>query len=170
MESLEPVINLLVVLTVLSVAAERITNALKLRHSELRTPTQTPEGEKKREEQITYRGLTVGILLAIFVKANIFEILGHLDTPWETLGWVQVSGSQWFRDPSTANWGAFLYALGGSAITGIALGFGSKFWHDILDTVFELRGMAKRAGQKTKATAGARAGAASPRRGGGTDG
>ena len=32
-----------------------------------------------------------------------------------------------------------LYAAGGCIITGVALGFGSKFWHDMLDIVFNAR-------------------------------
>ena len=48
MESLEPLINLLAVLTVLSVIAERITNLLKLRDKRLRVKQPTLEEERLR--------------------------------------------------------------------------------------------------------------------------
>ena len=153
MNTLEPIVNLLVVLTVLSIAVERATNAFKLHNVELRVESKSKEVEKVREQRITDRSLAVGVVLAVLAKANFFEIVTHLDAPWETLGWAHASGSQWFRDPATMAWGSFFYALGGSAVTGIALGFGSKFWHEILDSVLELRGIAKGASQIRKAEA-----------------
>jgi hypothetical protein len=159
MESFEPLINLLIVLTVLSVAAERATNLLKLRHADLRVAVKEKPEEKRREERITFRSVFVGIFLAILVKADFFEILSNLDSPWQTLGWVQVSGSEWVRAPASAGAGTALYAILGSVVTGVALGFGSKFWHEVLDAVLELRGYAQRlrereaSGQGTDATA-----------------
>ncbi len=139
MTTFEPLINLIVLLTALSVAAERVTNVLKLRHPDLRNERGTRAEEKDRERGITIRSVAVGMVLAIAMKADLFEILAELDAPWETLGWVQVSAGQWTRAAATVGVGPFLYALIGSAFTGIALGFGSKFWHDILDIVFQLR-------------------------------
>ena len=50
-ESFQPIINLLVLLTALSVAAERITNLVKLRNPDLRNRTKqgllTPIRKKK---------------------------------------------------------------------------------------------------------------------------
>ena len=143
-ETFQPLINLLVLLTALSVAAERISNLVKLQNSQLRTTKKSEAAEKRRELAIAGRTLWVGIVLAILVKANFFEILTHLDNPWGTLGWVQIQGYQWLRTPATKSLGTFLFALAGSAITGIALGFGSKFWHDILSVIYEVRRMAKR--------------------------
>lgn len=148
MTTFEPLINLVVLLTVLSVAAERVTNVLKLRSPELRNERVGREDEKDRERAITVRSVAVGMLLAIAMKADLFEILAELDAPWETLGWVQVSAGQWARATATAGVGPFLYALVGSAVTGIALGFGSKFWHDILDTVLELRKIVQQVKEK----------------------
>ena len=87
-------------------------------------------------------GVCVGV--AVLVKANLFEILNSLDAPWQTLGWMELGDAKWsaaaaLHSPSTA-----LYAVLGSAVTGVALGFGSKFWHEALDGVLELRGIAKR--------------------------
>ncbi len=158
MTSLEPLINLLIVLTVLSVAAERVTTFFKLRNNDLRDSKTTKLSEKEREQQITFRSLMAGVFVAVAVKADLFEMLTHLDAPWDTLGWVKVSGAAWVRTPATAGLGTAIYAAVGSAITGLALGFGSKFWHEILDAVFELRGIAKKVRERAQAGAGARTG------------
>ena len=143
MQAFEPLINLLVVLTVLSIVAERITNLLKLRHPDLKARQLTAAGERKREYEISLRSIAVGILVALAVKANFFELTAHLDAPWETFGWVQVDNYRWTRSPATADMGSALYALAGCVLTGVALGFGNKFWHDVLGSVYELRSMAR---------------------------
>jgi hypothetical protein len=143
MSSLEPLLNLIALLTVLSIAAERASNFLKLGHPDLRNATGTEKGEKEREHRITLRSLFVGVALAILVKANLFEIFMSIDAPWDTLGWFQAAESKWVPAAAAANIGTVAYALMGCAITGVALGFGSKFWHEILDGILELRGITK---------------------------
>jgi hypothetical protein len=149
-ETLQPLINLLIVLTVLSMVAERVTNILKLDNPELRVrrTNGSEDDEKKREGGITWRSLIVGVVVALVVKANIFEILVSLDAPWETLGWVRLDGSVWERVPATASVGTALYAAGGSALTGLGLSFGSKFWHEFLDAILEIRNIIKRIRQE----------------------
>lgn len=143
MATLEPMINLFVLLTVLSVAAERAANLVKLRSPRL-SGESGDLSDKEREHGITVVAVLAGVGVAVLLKANLFEILQHLDAPWDTLGWVRVSGARWVRSAAAGDPGSALYAAGGSAITGIALGFGSKFWHDVLDIVHEVRGAAKR--------------------------
>jgi len=166
MNTFEPLINLLVLLSVLSIAAERVMNVFKLRRSELRE-SQTDlvaldekatdeekqkalKQEKEREGVIAQGTLLVSIALAILVKADFFEILTHVDAPWDTLGWVRVSGAQWVRSTATTGISQFFYALGGCAITGIGMGFGSKFWHDMLDIVYNARENLKQATKRDK--------------------
>ncbi|MDH5589088.1 MAG: hypothetical protein OEZ65_05995 [Gemmatimonadota bacterium] len=143
MSSLEPLINLIVVLAVLSLAAERATNLLKLGQPDLRVRTTDDAKEKLREQAITWQSVFIGVGLALLMKADMFEILASLNAPWDTLGWVRVTDSGWVRVPATANLGTALYAAGGSVVTGLALGFGSKFWHELLDGILELRGLAQ---------------------------
>lgn len=145
MDSLAPLINVLVVLAVLSVAAERITNFYKLKRAELRgDPYPASSTElKSRERGILQGSLLVGITLAILVKADFFEIMTHLEHPWQTLGWLQVRDYNWTRSPAAANLGTVLYALFGCVVTGVGLGFGSKFWHDTLDLIFGLKERAR---------------------------
>lgn len=145
MDPFTPAINLLVVLVALSTATERVTNLLKLRRSELRTTApadsahERKENEKLREKRITELGLAVGVALAVLMKADLFAMLAHLEAPWETLGWVRVQGEEMVRSRALSSVGHAAYAIGGSALTGLSLMFGSKFWHDVLDIVLQTR-------------------------------
>ncbi|MBU0741672.1 hypothetical protein KKG45_06125 [bacterium] len=143
MDSFDPFVNMLVILTVLSVTAERLTNLLKLQNPDLNDRKTDKKEERRREHRISLRTMAIGVLLAIVVKANFFEIMSSLQDPWSTLGWVRLDDYRWIRSPATVELSAFLYTLGGCLVTGLGLGFGSKFWHDLLGTVYELRSLAR---------------------------
>jgi len=132
MAAFEPLVNLLVLLSALSVAAERVANWLKLGDPDLREKKESPPEEKARERRIALRALAVSVALAVLVKADFFAILTHPEAPWDTLGWVRPAGDGWTL-------GRLLQALAGTLVTGIALAFGSKFWHDVLDRVYGVR-------------------------------
>ena len=139
METFEPLINLLVLLTVLSITSERITNIIKLRNKDIASRRTTEGDEKDRELDISLRSIMVGIGLAVIMKANLFEILANMTEPWETMGWVKIDGETWSRALAGEGFGSFLYTLAGCTLTGVGLGFGSKFWHDILDSTNDLK-------------------------------
>ena len=132
MEAFEPLINLLVLMSVLSIAAERLANAIKLRDPDLREKKTSARDEKERERRIAHGAVAASILLAIVVKADFFEILAHLEAPWDTLGWFRPT-------EATTSVSRFLYTLCGTVVTGFSLGFGSKFWHDLLDLLYGVR-------------------------------
>jgi type IV secretory pathway VirB2 component (pilin) len=138
MAALEPLINLLVLLTALSVAAERLANALKLGDADLRQKKASPQEEKARERRIALRALAASLALALLMKADFFEILSHLEAPWDTLGWARPEGDQWTVS-------LLLQSINGTIVTGISLAFGSKFWHDVLDLVYGVRASVGRA-------------------------
>jgi hypothetical protein len=69
MSSLEPLINLIVLLTVLSVAAERLTNDFKLEEQDLREKREDEPSEKERERAITWHSIMIGMAIALAVKA-----------------------------------------------------------------------------------------------------
>ncbi len=146
MEPFEPLINLLALLTALSVPAERITNTWKLR-LEVRDGglgRSTDADRRSREYGVSGRSLCVGVVVALVAKADLFAILDQLDAPWETLGWLQSQGTSWVRARATSGPGSLMHALAGCILTGVALGFGSKFWHDVLGTVYEARSRLRR--------------------------
>jgi hypothetical protein len=92
----------------------------------------------------------ISVGFALLVKANLFEVLSRLDAPWDTLGWARFDRTGLVRASVLTDIPSALYAAGGCIITGVALGFGSKFWHDRLDIVFNAREglmrLSKRAG------------------------
>lgn len=170
METAEPFVNMLALLTMLSITAERLTNVFKMRRTDLRTRRKPgSDEERSRERAVQTRSVGMGILVAIVVKADIFSILAHLEDPWAVLGWVRVSEYQWMRSPALSDPGAFIYALVGCVITGVALGFGSGFWHDILGTVNEFKSMARKRGSVELANRGSGAGWEEPSTAGGGD-
>jgi hypothetical protein len=138
MTALEPLINLLLLLSALSVASERLANAIKLGNTDLREKKASPPEEKARERRIALRALAASVALAVLMKADFFEILSHLEAPWDTLGWARPADDQWTL-------GRLLQAFDGTVVTGISLAFGSKFWHDVLDLVYGVRAAVRRA-------------------------
>lgn len=136
MTAFEPMINGLVLLTILSVVAERMTNFVKLGNDDLRL---RKDNDRTHEQRVQNRNLIVSISLALLTKADLFAILSNLDDPWKTLGWVRVTGGHAFMTEAATAAGPFLIALVGCVFTGFALGFGSRFWHDILGSVLEMR-------------------------------
>lgn len=155
---MDAIANLVVVMTILSVAAERMTNILKMRHDELRLAKPTPEEERTRVYGITLRSMGCGVFIALLVKADLFAILNNLDDPFATLGWVHVDNYKWTRSLATATWPGGIYAVIGCVLTGIGLGFGSKFWHDILGAIYELRSIARNRKEQMKVAAPAAGG------------
>lgn len=123
MEIFAPLINLLILLSVLSITAERLTNTFKLRRPGMRQPLKQtpgaktdqpptdeeksgkdPTDEKDRERQILQASLGVCLLLAVLVKADLFAILARLDAPWETIGWLtQDPAGGWVRSDALAS-------------------------------------------------------------------
>ena len=141
MDAFTPLVNLFAILTALSLAAERITNIVKLRSKSLRDKA---EDEKDRERRITSRALLVSLAVALLVKADFFEILSRLDAPWETLGWARMQAGELVRTSAVSSVGKFAYAVVGCLLTGFAMGFGSKFWHDVLGVLLDTRKKIKR--------------------------
>ena len=132
MDAFEPLINLLVLMSALSIASERLANAMKLGDPDLREKKAGAREEKDRERRIAHRALAASVLLAVLMKADFFQILSHLEAPWDTLGWVPLPEGGWTLS-------RLLQTLGGTIVTGISLGFGSKFWHDLLDLLYGVR-------------------------------
>ena len=139
MSIFEPLINLIVLLSILSIAAERATNIIKLNNKDTRNKPNNADAIRVREQKINNRLTYTSIFLAVIMKANFFEIIANLKDPWQSFGWIRFEDYQWLISPALDNWGSFLIALAGCIITGIGMGFGSKFWHDILNLIYEIK-------------------------------
>ena len=98
----------------------------------------------------------MGIVLALFLKADAVQILVSGE-PSEVVGWERVlffnqesvyelsdTNFQYYKDLSCNStggrpWIAWLFACVGILTTGVSLSFGSKFWHDLLGIIYEVK-------------------------------
>ncbi|HKZ40940.1 MAG TPA: hypothetical protein VJ044_08250 [Candidatus Hodarchaeales archaeon] len=141
---------------VLSVVVEKIADFWKLWKAEIRVKEVNKADEKNREKRILSRNITVGIVLALFLKADAVQILVSGE-PSEVVGWERVlffnqesvyelsdTNFQYYKDLSCnstggRSWIAWLFACVGILTTGVSLSFGSKFWHDLLGIIYEVK-------------------------------
>jgi hypothetical protein len=114
-------------LFILSLASEKVTNFIKLQFASLFCKTNDTAGEKKREKQIQYISITTGLVIAIAAKANIFLMF----QPDFQLFWTDVDA----KGESPAS------NIIGSVLSGLFLSLGSKFFHDLIDLVLEMKNL-----------------------------
>jgi hypothetical protein len=91
--------------------------------------------EPRVEFAITKLSLLVCFLIALLFRADIFELFDSHGQPHEVLGKRLV-----FEYPVT--WGGawiFVRTIFGCLCTGFLLTFGSKFFHDLLEILFEVK-------------------------------
>jgi len=113
------IVKVVIVLFMLSLITEKVSNFIKLNFSSLRTKKAIESDEEKtREKKINALAVITGIIIAVSCNANFFELVSNGELkPWSK-----------FSDIS------FL-SIFGAVITGVFLSQGSKFFHDLLDTV-----------------------------------
>ncbi|MBC7125764.1 MAG: hypothetical protein H5T24_09050, partial [Bacteroidales bacterium] len=123
----DALIVLLTILLPLSFIAERITNLIKLFIPDgflglgnVRYKEDDPIMEKKRERRIFAISLISGELVSFSLKADLFAIINQ-----GTFGWTTpTTGYSWII---------------GCLFTGFFLSWGSKFWHDLLEILLEMK-------------------------------
>jgi len=123
----DALIVLLTILFPLSFIAERITNLIKLfipngfmGLGNVRNREDDPVLEKKRERGIFVISLISGELVAFALKADLFVIINQGSFGWDT----PATGYSWII---------------GCFFTGFFLSWGSKFWHDLLGILLEMK-------------------------------
>jgi hypothetical protein len=146
MDILQQIIQLVTILFLLSMVCERIADFLKHYLSESHvfriqkdffkvgdTLTKFPKDDSK-EQARAFRILKInvwsGILLAAILKADLIKIFNNISEPGKTLGWNNIS-EYGLLD-------ATLLPLG-IILTGCFISFGSKFWHDLLDILYQIK-------------------------------
>lgn len=154
---------------ILSLVVEKVADFIKLRNTELSVKLVKPSEqgeEKKREGKILSRNIWIGLILALFLKADAVQMLVSGE-PGEVVGWENVffmdEESQELLSASNAEYfSALRFGVGagkvfytwifmviGIALTGVSLSFGSKFWHDLVGILYEIKeGKAKMAGRR----------------------
>lgn len=156
---MEKYIGFVIVLFFLSMICERVADFLKHYLSEvntglayyikklLRIGNLLTKGkvdgiqEEKRYYRILKINIWCGFFTAFALHADLFTIIKHIDDdPFNALGWQDIV---WPWDVEGWElvmlfWGWLMFIVGCFA-TGCFISFGSKFWHDLLDTLFEIK-------------------------------
>ena len=86
--------------------------------------------EKARAYRILKINVWSGIILAAILKADLIKIFNNMKEPGKTLGWNNIS-EYGILDSILLPFGIIL--------TGCFISFGSKFWHDLMDILYEIK-------------------------------
>jgi len=114
------VVSIVLTLFILSLITERISEFIKTQFKSFYMKVENnPELKKKRERNLLILSGSVGIILALICNANFFTLIAEKG--------VIV--------PITSINDITLKSVIGCIITGLFLGQGSKFFHDLLDTL-----------------------------------
>jgi|KBSSwiS6_1023812.scaffolds.fasta_scaffold03969_2 hypothetical protein len=151
-------IGLIITLFLLSMICERLADFFKnylgetstgsgrvigrlLRMGDLTTRN---DPDSKEEDRRYYKILKIniwcGFFTALALNADLFNIINHKDEPFKAIGW---DGVIMIWDPNFPwEWDLIPQALifiTGCFGTGFFISFGSKFWHDLLDIVYQVK-------------------------------
>ena len=141
------IIQLTAILFILSMICERMANFLKMKLSNTKTSLrafgfgnmkvrETGEAlEKDREYRILKLNIICGILTAVALKADLVGIANHLTDPQVAMGWDNL--------PEKISFQYIIQLLIGCSLTGLFISLGSKFWHDLLDTLLYFKNIKK---------------------------
>jgi hypothetical protein len=89
------------------------------------------ELKSKKRKEISALAILVGIFIALFAKASLFDLLSS--NPQDRLFWpegFEIEYKTWFD---------ILKFIFGILFTGFFLSFGSKFFHDLLDILYQTK-------------------------------
>lgn len=131
---MDEIIQPTVVLLILSLITEKIANFIKLQNETIAHRTEVCEDEKVRERKIQLLSIIVGIVVAIIAKANLFNFF-KVDFK---LFWA----------PEDFYGLSLLSNVVGSIVAGLFLSIGSKFFHDLLDILLQIKNMKRKLNDK----------------------
>jgi hypothetical protein len=129
----DSLITIVIMLFVLSLISERIATLIKLYLPATRIKGKTEAEESVRERKIIWLSLLSGLITAAALKADLIQILQQMnktDAP-ALLGWQDFE----LR--------ALPRTIFGIMISAGFLSFGSKFWHDLIDILLEIKNTKK---------------------------
>jgi len=130
---MEQVIPPIIVLLILSLITEKISNVIKLQFAALNQSSSGSE-EKLRQKRIQWISVVTGICVSIAAKANLFLMF--------------TNGFNLFWDSVKLPQETLLSNITGSIVTGLFLSLGSKFFHDLLDLIFQVKSLKKKLNNK----------------------
>jgi len=131
---MDKVIQPTIVLLILSLITEKIANFWKLQYESLASKKELETDEKLREKNIQLITIVVGIIVSLISKANLFNF---------------------FKDNFNLFWteedfkGLTLFSnIVGSIVSGLFLSLGSKFFHDLLDMLLQVKNLKRKLNDK----------------------
>lgn len=142
---MDGIISLAATLFILSMISERIVNFIKLEFSNrkflfwqfgnLKDIEDNDDGEDKRDKRLIGLNIVFGSIIALLIRADLINILKDAEHPGNTLGWdTFVKQLPW----------SGITLLPGCFLTGCFLSLGSKFWHDLVDLLLQVKDYRKK--------------------------
>lgn len=135
---MDSIIGLISVLFILSMINERIVNFIKLQCSNkkflwinfgnLKDASTNDDEEDARTKRIILLNMLFGTLVAVAMRADLITIMSNIGDPSKGMGW----------DKTLSTWNYVLLPVG-CFLTGCFLSLGSKFWHDLLDVMLQVK-------------------------------
>jgi hypothetical protein len=121
------IVTIVFILLVLSLITEKVTDFIKLNITSMQKPAfPNAETERCREKKIHLLSIVVGIFVAVLTNADFFRIVETATIqPWK--GFDNLT----------------ILSVFGFIITGLFLSQGSKFFHDLLDTLLYVKNIKK---------------------------
>lgn len=100
--------------------------------------------ESDRQFRILKINLLCGFITAFICHASLFDILSNLSgsTKSSWLGWPDLTGITFSKSYIFPN----LVFVAGCLLTGAFISLGSKFWHDLLDLLFQFKNAQRQIG------------------------
>jgi len=151
-------IGLIITLFLLSMICERLADFFKNYLGETSTGTGRAIGrllnmgdlttrndpDSKEEDKRYYKILKIniwcGFFTAIALNADLFNIIKHGTEPFKAIGWYDTT-KIWDKNFEWT-WNLIPKSISfivGCFATGFFISFGSKFWHDLLDIVYQVK-------------------------------
>ena len=131
---MDEIIQPTVVLLILSLITEKIANFIKLQNETIAHRTDVCEDEKVRERKIQQLSIIVGIAVALVAKANLFNFFKvDFKLFWATEDFKGLT---------------LLSNIVGSIVSGLFLSLGSKFFHDLLDILLQIKNLKRKLNDK----------------------
>ena len=103
------------------------------------------EQEEERYFRILKINIFCGFWIAFALHADLFSILGNIENPWLALTWENYHFESFWLivDKDNHNQPLVLFILGCLG-TGLFISFGSKFWHDLLDLLLQVKNLRRK--------------------------
>ena len=117
-------ISITITLLILSFITEKITDFLKLHFPSLYVKSNDEIEEKKRDRGIMLLGFGMGFFVAFASQVHVFHLLDLK------------LGPDWLPE--------WLWHLLGYMLTAVFLSFGSKFFHDLLDLLLQVKNLQRK--------------------------